>query len=138
MQDDVLIPDALLTQSRAQRAAIETHDDLYVQIAAHQLRATEPDKLRMMYCKHRASLDLSKDPIVALAERIVRPVREAKRVLAQQGGHIDRSIRQLQHLIEFLEAGDPMIEIANDAIAHLRTPEGLRAVFAAPDTAGAS
>jgi len=129
---DSTVPPELLMRSAAQRHAVDAMEDVYARLVASQLLVAEPERLAGLWDWYDSSvvpLDRCSDPIVVLATRIVAPVREARRVLRQQGGDVGRSIRQLQQFLELAEPENPLFAVAEEAIEHLGCPGKLKAVF---------
>lgn len=130
MPDPCEPPSGLLQRSDAQRSVIRRLPDMYVMLAATQLLVAPRERLRALWTSYHGQLDLQLDPVVALATRMIAPVREARRVLRQQNGNVDDAIRQLLQFLELADASDPQVPVVRDAVAHLRSPQDLRAVFA--------
>lgn len=123
------LPQGLFERTMMQRSRIAQMKDMYALLVAHQLLIIDHARLAATWRHYQGQLDLDLDPIVALATRIVIPVREAKRRLAAQGGDIEGAKADLRQFLCVADVTDPMVPIVRDALDHLIRPDGLNALF---------
>lgn len=124
------IPEGLCHRTTAQRAAVASMPAGYARIVAHSLLTVSVPRLLLLWQSYDGQLPDDRDPIVALAERMVAPVYEARRMLQLQGGDTEAAIANLQHFLLCPTMNMPA-PIVRDAIAYLRAPQAFTAVFAA-------